>query len=65
MRVHNPNCIDADIGEIVVVAETRPLSKTKSFVIIENKGKEKGFVEKMEARKESKVKEKEIGRAHV
>jgi len=59
IHVHNPSCIDAQIGDIVRISETRPLSKTKNFVIIENLGKEKGFVEKMAAREEAKVKEKE------
>jgi len=34
LRVHNPACIDAKIGKKVVVARTRPLSKTKNHVII-------------------------------
>lgn len=57
IRVHNPPCIDANIGDMVRVSETKPLSKTKNFVIIENLGKKKGFIEEMEAREESKVKE--------
>src|SRR3989344_1813039 len=35
IRVHNPPCINAQPGDKVVVAETRPISKTKNFVIIE------------------------------
>ena len=31
----NPECIDAKIGDKVKIAECRPLSKTKHFVIIE------------------------------
>ena len=34
MRVHNPGCIDAGIGQNVLVAKTRPLSKNKNHVII-------------------------------
>src|SRR3989344_3170219 len=34
LRVHNPACIDAPIGAQVVVARTRPLSKTKNHIII-------------------------------
>lgn len=30
---HNPECIGAKTGDIVNIAETRRLSKTKSFVI--------------------------------
>ena len=34
MRVHNPPCLDAQIGDSVVAARTRPISKTKHHVII-------------------------------
>ncbi len=35
LRVHNPPCLDAQIGQEVLVARTRPLSKTKNHVIIQ------------------------------
>jgi small subunit ribosomal protein S17 len=35
ISVHNPKCIDAQVGDQVRVMETRPISKTKHFVIIE------------------------------
>lgn len=35
IKVHNPDCIAAAAGDKVRVRECRPLSKTKSFVIIE------------------------------
>ena len=35
LRVHNPPCLDAQIGQSVLVARTRPLSKTKHHVIIQ------------------------------
>ena len=31
---HNPACIHAREGETVVIAECRPLSKTKHFVVV-------------------------------
>ncbi|MFH1682396.1 MAG: 30S ribosomal protein S17 [Candidatus Woesearchaeota archaeon] len=34
LRVHNPACVDAQIGQEVVAAKTRPMSKTKNHVII-------------------------------
>ena len=34
LRVHNPACINAQLGEMVVAARTKPLSKTKHHVII-------------------------------
>ncbi len=36
LRVHNPACIDANIGDEVLIARTRPLSKVKNHVIIQN-----------------------------
>jgi len=73
IKVHNPACIDAKTGDYVKLRETRPLSKTKHFVIVEVLGK-KGFVqikheelltkhekealkEKVEAKKKSKTEE--------
>jgi len=35
IHAHNPSCIDAKMGEKVRIAECRPLSKTKSFVVVE------------------------------
>jgi len=35
IHAHNPPCIDAKEGDTVKIAECRPLSKTKKFVIIE------------------------------
>ncbi len=35
IHAHNPPCINAKPGDEVVIAECRPISKTKSFVIVE------------------------------
>ncbi len=35
VAAHNPSCIDAREGDEVRIAECRPLSKTKSFVVVE------------------------------
>ena len=35
VKVHNPPCINALIGDKVKIMECRPISKTKKFVIIE------------------------------
>ena len=32
---HNPSCINATTGDIVSIMECRPLSKSKTFVVIE------------------------------
>jgi len=35
IKAHNPDCIKAKLNDKVRVMETRPLSKTKNFVVIE------------------------------
>ena len=35
LHAHNPPCISAKKGDMVKLAECRPLSKTKSFVVVE------------------------------
>ncbi len=32
---HNPECIKAKKGDTVTIAECRPISKTKSFIVVE------------------------------
>ena len=34
LKAHNPDCIKARQGDIVTIMETKPISKTKSFVVI-------------------------------
>jgi len=38
IHAHNPSCIGAARGNIVRIAECKPLSKTVSFVVIEKTG---------------------------
>lgn len=35
VKAHNPESIDAKEGDIVRIQETRPISKTKNFAVIE------------------------------
>ncbi len=35
IHAHNPSCINAKEGDIVKVGETRKISKTKGFVVLE------------------------------
>ena len=41
INVHKPDCIQVNIGDAVKIAECRPLSKTKHFVVVEVKGDKK------------------------
>lgn len=33
VKAHNPEDIDAKIGDMVQIKETRPISKTKNFIV--------------------------------
>ena len=33
VKAHNPDSIAAKMGDIVKIVETRPISKTKSFIV--------------------------------
>jgi len=59
IKAHNPKCIDANKGDVVLVMECRPLSKTKHFVIVKKLGKERLFKQREEALEEGKFKRKE------
>lgn len=56
---HNPGCIDAKENEIVRVAETRKLSKTKNFVVLKVIGKKKIVKAEEDTLKEKEKKEEE------
>lgn len=55
VKAHNPECINARKGDVVILAETRPLSKTKHFVVVKVLGKES----KKEMLKEEALEEQE------
>lgn len=35
IRAHNPKCINAQVGDLVLIVESKKISKTKSFVVVE------------------------------
>ncbi|MFT4297619.1 MAG: 30S ribosomal protein S17, partial [Candidatus Woesearchaeota archaeon] len=49
VAAHNPDVINANIGDEVIIAESRPLSKTKNFVIIKNLGHSRDYMIKKES----------------
>jgi small subunit ribosomal protein S17 len=59
IHVHNPECINAKKADKVVIAECRPISKTKSFVIIERLGEDMAYKQKEEGLEEGKYKRKD------
>jgi len=44
IKAHNPRCINAKEGDVVIIGETRPLSKAINFVVIQKLGKSKGAI---------------------
>ncbi|MBI4363165.1 MAG: 30S ribosomal protein S17 [Euryarchaeota archaeon] len=40
LSAHNPACVGAEVGDRVAIAECRPLSKTKKFVVVERRAPE-------------------------
>ena len=34
IHAHLPDCIDINIGDVVIIGETRPISKTVKFVVL-------------------------------
>ena len=44
LKAHNPDCISAGEGDVVTLAECRPLSKSKHFVAIKKAGEKSGEV---------------------
>ena len=59
VKVHIPENMKINDGDIVKIAETRKISKTKSFVIVEKVGEEKLFAEKRMLMEEAKKRQKE------
>jgi small subunit ribosomal protein S17 len=53
VMAHNPECIDAVEGDTVRIMESRKLSKTKNFVIIQIMNKEAGKHEPQDDKKQS------------
>lgn len=52
VSAHNPDVIAAQVGDKVIIAECRPISKTKKFVIIQNQGHSKEYMVKREVMEE-------------
>lgn len=42
ISAHHPDCLDLAVGDTVRIAETRPLSKTKTHVVVERVADEGG-----------------------
>ena len=57
VKAHNPESINAKKGDIVRIQECRPLSKTKTFVILEILGQNRTFMAREELLQEAKMPE--------
>ncbi|MEM0445669.1 MAG: 30S ribosomal protein S17 [Nitrososphaerota archaeon] len=47
ISAHLPSCLGAEVGDVVRIAESRPISKTIHFVVIENLGQGGGVVKEV------------------
>ena len=56
IRAHNPESINAEEGDVVVIKECRPISKTKHFIIIEKKAKDVDYLVEQSLKEEQKTK---------
>ena len=61
ITAHNPPCIRAREGDSVVIAECRPISKTKHFVVV---GMQKDFRQKPHKEKATESAKKHIPAEH-
>lgn len=57
VKAHNPPDIDAKEGDVVVIQQCRPISKTKQFTITKKVGHERLYEAKKELEEQSKVKQ--------
>ncbi|MFH1316094.1 MAG: 30S ribosomal protein S17 [Candidatus Woesearchaeota archaeon] len=63
IRVHNPKCIDANVGDKVVLYECRPISKTINSVIVKIMGEDIKYKQKREIiEDDKKISEKALYR---
>jgi small subunit ribosomal protein S17 len=54
VKAHNPPSINAEKGDTVVIMETRPLSKTKNFIVISIVKKQDQAIVPVEEKKNTK-----------
>jgi len=59
VAAHNPDAINAQVGDEVVIAECRPLSKTKKFIVVQNLGHSTDYMIKKESIEDDKKVKKE------
>lgn len=65
ISAHNPEIINATIADKVIIAECKPLSKTKNFVIVKNLGHSLDYMVKKSVINEDKDTKSEKKQAEV
>jgi small subunit ribosomal protein S17 len=60
VKAHNPTTMNAETGDIVNIIETRPLSKTKNFIVTEIVKKHDATTVAPVEKKEKKTKKVEV-----
>ena len=54
LKAHNPECIEVKKGDLVIIKECRPISKTKRFVVIKKITENIAYLQKEEQIMQSK-----------
>ncbi len=65
VKAHNPETINAEKGDIVIIEETRPISKTKNFIVTSIVKKHSVVQATVKEAKPDKKEIKEIKKKHV
>ena len=60
VKAHNPDSINAEKGDEVIIQETRPISKTKNFIVISIVKKHNSAPVAQEEKKEKKSAKKTL-----
>ncbi len=55
IKAHNPENISATVGDIVLIQECRPISKTKKFLIKEKQGRDMSFLASQDQLREAEA----------
>lgn len=65
VSAHNPDCINAVEGDTVIIQECRPISKTKTFVVVKVEGKKTDYELEKSLDEEGKHKHKKKEIANI
>jgi small subunit ribosomal protein S17 len=62
VKAHNPTSINAEKGDLVIINETRPISKTKNFIVTSIVKKQKDAAAVQEAKEAKTAKKPKVSK---